>query len=124
MEPQSWTMKYWNLMNAGSVRNNISQRRTQQLAIHYYLVSPENVLTNSITWTEQFVFMYLRITIYFHPYLTMICERRGINLKVSKEEYMEDFGRRKGKEELMLLYCNIKNKGNNIIFGVKSIFMS
>lgn len=61
---------------------------------------------------------------YFHPYLTMIYERRGINLKDREDECMRDFGRRKGKEELMLLYCNPKNKGHNIILIVKSIFMA
>lgn len=54
----------------------------------------------------------------------MIYERRGINLKDREDECMRDFGRRKGKEELMLLYCNPKNKGHNIILIVKSIFMA
>lgn len=67
--------------------------------------------------------MYLGITMYIHPYLTVISERRSINVKDSKEEYMASFGRRKGKRELICNY-NLKDKGNNKIFSERRMFMT
>lgn len=42
--------------------------------------------------------------------MTTISKKEFMNLKKSKKQYMGRFEWEKGKEEMMPLYCNLKNK--------------
>jgi hypothetical protein len=63
------------------------------------MVSPENIHTNNITWTERIVLICLGI--YLCVYVT-INEKDITDLKESRNgNYLEALGRIKGKKEMM-----------------------
>lgn len=44
------------------------------------------------------IYMYRSMHIYIHPYVIILMKKEAMNLRISKEEYMEVF---KGRDEIM-----------------------
>lgn len=68
------------------------------------MVSPDSMHTNIITQTEKVVFMYyvLRyVCMYTCMHVIISLKRHPLNLKKNKEEYIQGFGGRKEKEEII-----------------------
>lgn len=58
-------------------------------------------------FTCTYIFMYIFMNMcmnYIHIYSTTINLKEAMNLKKSKERYMESFGGMKGKDKRMFLY--------------------
>lgn len=70
------------------------------MSIQLYLVNPENIYTSIIIQTEQFVYAYL--CTYTHKKMTAINNKKeAMGLWEIKKGYMEEFGEREGKGEMM-----------------------
>lgn len=69
------------------------------MLVHYQVLCSENIHTNNTTQTGKVIFR--NMCVYIHTCMHIIIKKtEAMNLKESKEEYMEGFGGRNWKGKL------------------------
>ena len=101
-------------MNAGIMKNSLPHERAQ-LFIQYQMVSTEiyiqvtlYILIRLYLYIQEYMCVYVCMYVYAYVHVTTINEKEAMNMNEWKQGYMRNFGGRKGKEEMMQFYYNLK----------------
>lgn len=84
---------------AGSRTGSLSPKRTHQVLVQYHIVFPENIYTSN-TGTEQVILRNTHIPTHTHMCMQeKLMKKEVINSKESREKYMGEFVKKKGREK-------------------------